>query len=243
MEQDDGSPSVRDGLVLGAHWGLLAFLASLGLYYGLSLAITGFAFGEHVGTAELPDLGPVIVLAFLPNLLLGLGPVFAARKWGRGVLAEFGLVPTWRDVRIGLACGGFSLLAAFVLNLLLLQVYGDEFLTDSTTDVLRSMTSSVGWLVVAAIVVVVGAPLTEELLFRGALWNGLAHYRVPPWAILVLTALVFAQVHGEPTRTLALLGQGIALGAARMITGRVSASVVAHATNNLPPALLLFGAS
>ena len=52
-------------------------------------------------------------------------------------------------------------------------------------------------------------------------------------------ALVFAQVHGEPSRMLALFGQGIAIGAARMITGRVSASIVAHATNNLPPALLL----
>ncbi|CAM2892981.1 CPBP family intramembrane glutamic endopeptidase [Saccharomonospora xinjiangensis] len=239
--EDEGSMSARDGLVFGAHWALLAFIASLGAYYALSLLLSGLAFHGSIG---LSDLGPLVLLAFVPNLLLGLGPVLASRRWGRGVRAEFGLRPTGRDVRVGLACGGFSLLAAYVLNLVLLRVYGDDYLSDdSTTDVLRDMTSDLAWLVLAALVVVVAAPLTEELLFRGALWTGLEHYRVPPWAILVLTALLFAQVHGEPERTLALLGQGIAIGAARLITGRVSASMIAHATNNLPPALLLFGAA
>ncbi|EHK87287.1 lysostaphin resistance A-like protein [Saccharomonospora azurea] len=236
--EDEGATSARTGLVFGAHWALLAFIASLGVYYALALLLSGFAFHGRIGLA---DLGPLILLAFVPNLLLGLGPVVASRRWGRGVRADFGLRPTGRDLRVGLACGGFSLLAAYVLNLVLMQVYGNRYLSDSTTDVLRGMSSSIGWLVFAALVVVVAAPLTEELLFRGALWTGLAHYRVPPWVILVLTALVFAQVHGEPERTLALLGQGIAIGAARLITGRVSASVIAHATNNLPPALLLFG--
>lgn len=236
--EDEGATSARDGLVLGAHWALVAFIVSLGAYYGLSLLLSGLAF--HGGIA-LSDLGPLILLAFVPNLLLGVGPVLASRRWGGGTRGEFGLRPTGRDLRVGLACGGFSLLAAYVLNLVLLQVYGDDYLSDSTTEVLRSMTSGLGWLVFAALVVVVAAPLTEELLFRGALWTGLAHHRVPPWVILVLTALIFAQVHGEPERTLALLGQGIAIGMARLITGRVSASVIAHATNNLPPALLLFG--
>jgi membrane protease YdiL (CAAX protease family) len=58
--------------------------------------------------------------------------------------------------------------------------------------------------------------------------------------VLVLTAIVFAYLHGKPTRTIALLGQGLAIGAARYFTGRVGASVIAHAANNLPPALLLF---
>lgn len=243
MEHGDDSPSVRDGLVLGAHWGLLTFFFSLGAYYALSLVISGLALHQGLGGWALPAIGPLVLVAFVPNILLGLGPVLASRRWGAGVRRDFGLLPTGRDLRIGLACGGFSLLAAYVLNLLLFLVYGERQRSETVTDVLRGMTSSVGWLILAALVVVVGAPLTEELLFRGALWNGLERYRVPPWVILVLTALVFAQVHGDPTRTLALLGQGVAIGAARLITGRVSAGVVAHATNNLPPALLLFGGS
>ncbi|MGH3950051.1 MAG: lysostaphin resistance A-like protein, partial [Pseudonocardiaceae bacterium] len=94
-------------------------------------------------------------------------------------------------------------------------------------------------LIVLALLIVTAVPAAEELLVRGALWNGLAHYRIPQWAILALTAVVFAYLHEEQTRTVALFGQGLAIGAARMITGRLGASVVAHATNNLLPALVL----
>ncbi|MBK1786773.1 CPBP family intramembrane glutamic endopeptidase [Prauserella cavernicola] len=240
-EQDP--PPIRDGLVLGAHWGFLTFFAGLGGYYLLSLILTAVAVGGEgeVGSLRIPELGPLVLLAFVPNLLLGLAPVFGARRWGRGVLAEYRLLPNSRDLVVGLACGGFALLTGYVLNVLLLEVYGTERMSDPLTEVFGGIATDTGWLVVAALIVVVCAPLTEELFVRGALWNGLAHYRVPPWVILLLTALVFAQLHGEPSRTIALLGQGIVIGYARLITDRVGASVVAHATNNLPPALLLFG--
>ncbi|MEU6642324.1 CPBP family intramembrane glutamic endopeptidase [Saccharomonospora sp. NPDC046836] len=240
-QSDETSPSIREGLVLGAHWGFLAFFASLGGYYLLSLLLTGLVVhGGALGPVQLAHLGPLVLLAFVPNLLLGAGPAFAARRWGHGVLAEFRVVPDLRDLKVGLACGGFSLLAGYLMNLLLLHVYGTTRMTDPLTEVFGGLTAHLAWLIVAAVVVVAVAPLTEELLVRGALWNGLAHYRVPDWVILVLTALVFAQLHAEPTRMLALLAQGIAIGSARMITGRVGASLVAHATNNLVPALLLF---
>src|SRR5690606_16958604 len=127
----------------------------------------------------------LVLLAFLPNLLLGLGPASASREGVCGMRGDFGLLPTGRDVRVRPACGGFFLLTAYLLNLLLLQVYGGEYLSDSATNVLQNLMSGIGWLILAAIVVVVVAPLTEELLFRGALWSGLAYYRVPPWVILV----------------------------------------------------------
>lgn len=246
MDQPDENPPPRvvDGLVLGAHWGILAFLAGLAGYYLLSLLMAVVFRGDvGLGTTDLPALGPLVLFAFVPNILLGLGPALGSWRWGRGLLADYGLLPNGRDLRVGLACGGFALLAGYVLNLILVQIYGAEAFSDPLNEVFGGITGDVGWLVVAALIVVLGAPLTEELLVRGALWNGLAHYRVPQWVTLVLTALVFAQLHGEPTRMLALLGQGIAIGTARMVTGRVGASLVAHAANNLPPALLLFASS
>lgn len=241
MERAENPPPFRDRLVLGAHWGFLTFFGALAGYYGLSLLLSALVLrgDEDFGPVRLPELGPLVLLAFLPNLLLGLIPAFGAYRWGGGLRGELGLMPTLRDVRVGLACGGFALLVGFLVSLLLLQVYGRKRLSDPLSEVFESISTDIGWLVVAALIVVVGAPLTEELLLRGALWNGLEHNRVQPWVVLLLTAVVFAQLHGEPLRTPALLGQGIAIGAARMITGRVGASVVAHATNNLPPALVL----
>jgi membrane protease YdiL (CAAX protease family) len=239
------SASARDGLVLGAHWGFLAFFLGIGGYHLITLVMTA-ALSGHFGQfdpLELKTIGPLLLLAFLPNLFLGLGPVVGSKLWGMGLRADFGLLPTLRDLKIGLACGGFALLAGYLLNLVLLAVYGADGMADNPlTELSTDLGDNVVWLVLAAIVVVVGAPLTEELLVRGTLWSGLEHYRVPTWVILVLTSVVFALLHGEPTRTIALFGQGLAIGAARYFTGRVSASVVAHAANNLPPALLLFSA-
>jgi membrane protease YdiL (CAAX protease family) len=119
-------------------------------------------------------------------------------------------------------------------------VYGEEHLPETPlAEVLEGLGGNLLWLAVAALIVVAAAPIAEELLMRGALWNALAHHRVPPWVILVVTAVVFAYLHAEPARTVPLVAQGIAFGAARMITGRTSAAVVAHAANNAPPAALL----
>ncbi|GAB2989170.1 CPBP family intramembrane glutamic endopeptidase [Amycolatopsis acidiphila] len=230
----------RTRTVPGAHWGFLAFFVGLGVYHLVTLVMTALRSGHaSVDPLELLDVGPVLLLAFLPTVLLGLAPLVASRWWGSG--ADFGWLPTLRDVKVGLACGGVALLAGYLLNLLLLGLYGTDRVSDGPlADLARNDDDNTLWLVLAAIIVVAATPLAEELLMRGALWNALAHHRVPPWVILVLTAVVFAYLHGEPTRTIALFGQGVAIGWARLRTGRVGASLVAHAANNLPAALLLF---
>ncbi|MGA6168439.1 lysostaphin resistance A-like protein [Amycolatopsis magusensis] len=243
-QADENPPAVGDGLVRGAHWGLLAFIAGFGAYHLTNLVLTAVLSGRFTGfddAEEMPDLGPLLLLAFVPNLMLGLAPVLAARRWGS--FRELGVLPNLRDIKIGLACGGFALLAGYLTNLLLLPVFGTDL---ESGNPLAGLAQGVGdhpvWLALAALIVVLVAPLSEEVLIRGALWTGLAAHRVPQWAVLALTAAVFAQLHGEPSRTLALFVQGLAIGAARLLSGRTGSSVVAHAANNLPPALLLLGA-
>jgi membrane protease YdiL (CAAX protease family) len=229
----------RTRTVLGAHWGFLAFFVGLGVYHLVTLVMTALRSGHaSVDPLELLDVGPVLLLAFLPSVLLGLAPLVASRKWGTG--KDFGWVPTPRDIKVGLVCGGVALVAGYLLNLLLLGLYGTDRVSDGALADLARNDDDTLWLAFAAIIVVVATPLAEELLLRGSLWSALEHHRVPPWVILVLTAVVFAYLHGEPTRTIALLGQGVAIGWARLRTGRVGASLVAHAANNLPAALLLF---
>jgi membrane protease YdiL (CAAX protease family) len=52
-----------------------------------------------------------------------------------------------------------------------------------------------------------------------------------------LTTVIFALSHLEPLRTSLLLVIGIPIGLARLLTGRLGASVVAHQVNNFLPAL------
>lgn len=228
------------------HWGFPAFFAGLGAYHLLTLGMTALRSGHaSADPFELPDVGPMLLLAFLPSLVLGLGPVIASCRWGDGPHADFGWVPNLRDVKVGLACGGLALLTGYLLNLLLLGVYGVGRVADGPLGGLAEGVDAgdTVWLVPAAVIVVAVTPLAEEVLLRGALWGALEHHRLPPWVIIVLTAVVFAYLHGEPSRTIALLGQGLAIGVARWRTGRVGAAFVAHAANNFPPALSLFTGS
>lgn len=238
---------VRTGLVFGAHWGFLAFFVGLAAYHVVTITMTALR-GSGKASAdpfELLDVGPVLLLAFLPSVLLGLAPMLASKRWGSGPNADFGWLPNLRDVKVGVACGCLALGAGYVLNLVLLGLYGADRVSDSPlTELAQEVdVDNTIWLVLAAIIVIGAAPLAEELLTRGALWGALEHHRVPSWVILVLTAVVFAYLHGEPTRTVPLLAQGVAIGLARLRTGRVGAGLVAHAANNLPAALLLFTGS
>ena len=212
----------------GLPWGFVAFFIGYVGYYLLHLALN----------AALPGInrGPLLLLAFAPNVLLGLAPLALSWWRGSGPAADFGLVPEKRDVTVGLLCGGAALIGSWLLSLVLVGLVGPPPQTGLTH--LQAGGRSV-WLLLFAVFAFVGAPLTEELLVRGALWGALEHCRVPRYAVLVLTALVFAFVHQEPWRLPILFSAGLALGTARMITGRLATSVVAHATNNLLPALAL----
>lgn len=231
-----------DRKVFGAHWAFAAFFGGVAGYYLITI-LTAAAFNRHVRDDSPVEayVGPLLLLALLPNLTLGLGPLLGSLRRGDGLERDFGLRPHGRDLRIGLACGALALVVGFVLNLAEISVFGGDEVSDSPlTDLPDVSGGSPAWLIAAALLLVVAVPLTEELLLRGALWKALEHHRVPPWVVLVLTSLVFALLHGEATRTIALFGQGLVLGLARYWSGRTSASVVAHVANNLPPAVLLF---
>ncbi|MEU5695521.1 CPBP family intramembrane glutamic endopeptidase [Actinosynnema sp. NPDC020468] len=223
-----------------AHWGFPAFFLGLAGYYACNLlftAVTADRFA-HVDVTDPPVLGPLLLLVFLPNVMLGAAPLVYSWWRGDGPARDFGLAPTWRDVRVGLACGVLSLVLAWVLGVVVLSIDRDAGTGLDRVEALSD--GGTVWLAAASAFVFLGAPIAEELLTRGALWNALAHYRVPPVAILGFTALIFAFLHEESWRTIPLFAQGLAIGAARMITGRTSACVVAHAANNLVPAVYLY---
>jgi len=92
-------------------------------------------------------------------------------------------------------------------------------------------------LVLFAVMVVVGAPIAEELTFRGLLWSGLAKRGIRPWVSVLVSAGAFALIHFEPERLLVLLAIGSVLGGVRWLTGSLGACMVAHAVNNAPGAL------
>ncbi len=79
--------------------------------------------------------------------------------------------------------------------------------------------------------VMVGAPVVEELVFRGFMWWALER-ALGGWAALVGSSLLFAVYHMDPIQATGLLFTAFALGWVRRVTGSVAPGMAMHAVNN-----------
>ncbi|HOF38863.1 MAG TPA: type II CAAX endopeptidase family protein [Candidatus Hydrogenedentes bacterium] len=82
---------------------------------------------------------------------------------------------------------------------------------------------------------VVVAPLTEELLFRGVILQGLLRRRSIGRSCVV-SSLLFALIHVNPFQFVPLFLGGLLLAAVQLKTGSLWPSICMHAGFNIPPA-------
>jgi membrane protease YdiL (CAAX protease family) len=87
------------------------------------------------------------------------------------------------------------------------------------------------WLVGLVLVVVVGAPLVEELLYRGLLQSAFTR-RINDVLAVVVVALWFALIHFRPVEYPGLFVVGLVLGTCALVTRRLGLGIVAHAAFN-----------
>jgi membrane protease YdiL (CAAX protease family) len=111
-------------------------------------------------------------------------------------------------------------------------------LAHDTLQVLMGSTPDLGWwlLVGGALI---GAPVLEEILYRGFLQQGLRRLDVGPWLATISTAGLFTLMHlpalpieGRISALSGLFVLAIALGIIRERTGRLDACILAHALFN-----------
>lgn len=91
-----------------------------------------------------------------------------------------------------------------------------------------------GLLVLLAIGMVVLAPFSEELAFRGLIFHQV-NRRLGATAAIVLTAVMFALLHVQygPVEVALILIHGLVLGLARSVSGSMLVTFVMHAMGNL----------
>lgn len=233
--------------------------AVLGLLAGMVLVSLA---ASLVGAAHLPK-GPGATLATdgagLAGWWMGFfgGVVVASRRreWAarddeagpaprrrlvQALRDDYGLsIRWWPDVPLGIAVG----VASQYLLVPLLELPLVPFVPHLFHRLGHPAQSIVGQvhgplLVVLGLLVCVGAPLFEELMFRGLLLRALAGRlarlgpRLGPVAATVLTGLVFGLVHFEALQFLALAGFGMVLCVLAWRTGRLGPGIVAHAAFN-----------
>lgn len=96
---------------------------------------------------------------------------------------------------------------------------------------LTSQAESTTAIALLAVLVVIGAPVVEELFYRGLLLRSVQH-RFGPNVAIGVSALVFGAAHGEPLQFPALVVFGVILGILATRTGRLGPGIFAHAGFN-----------
>jgi membrane protease YdiL (CAAX protease family) len=236
------------------------YLARPRIRWGIGDAVLAFVVGIVAGVVvAAPFLGsssdsvttPAVLIAsiFGQDLAIIGWLAMVARRKGMGSLgADFGL--TFRPALargIGelkwLLIGVGVQLVALAPTALLQELHGG----DAKQDVVSTAGRAHGLEVVLMIVgVALLAPLTEELLFRGALLRSVMRRTTPGVAVFV-SACVFGLVHaiGDPSvGTLialpAIIALGIVSGYQAVKTGDLARSVMLHVGFNALSVILLF---
>jgi membrane protease YdiL (CAAX protease family) len=207
--------------------------ALLGYLAGLVVAVLvqGVWLSSHENDAN--SLGALV--SGTVGLWVGLAgaPLVASRRQGSGSLrADFGLRFAWWDPLAGAVAG---VLAQDVLGLVVyLPFRSDRRLMNEVGQPAQHVTGlahgPVGVLVLV-LVLVVGAPVVEELFFRGLLLSALRH-RLGAWWGAVLSSILFGLAHFEPLQFPVLALFGLVLAALKLRTGRLGPNICAHAAFN-----------
>jgi membrane protease YdiL (CAAX protease family) len=214
-------------------WGLGAYLLVEAVFVGVSLLIE-FAF-----LRERLSVGRLTVALAVPTVLAAAIAVLITRLRGNGPRVDLGLVWSWHDVRVGAAYGFGGLVVTIPASVLYVVLVGPERASSALGDVFAGLRAGPVAAVGVALVVVVLAPVCEEIVYRGLLWGALERHAPPRWVPFVVTTLLFALAHFEFTRTPLLFVVALPIALARLRTGRLAASVVAHQVNNLLPGVVL----
>jgi membrane protease YdiL (CAAX protease family) len=176
--------------------------------------------------------GLLLVLT-LPWLGLAGWPLVATAVKGLGPVRELRLRARRRDVAFGVLGGLVALTLAIVVGIVT-ELLLDHPIESSVGVLAEDLGNASPWpIVVLALLTAFGAPVVEEIAFRGLLFGALEKRGTAPLWCVVVTGVLFALFHLEPIRLPLLLAIGLVLGVVRAVTGSTVASIVTHMTINV----------
>lgn len=220
--------------VIAARWGIPDILITLALWFFFQIVASLIALG--LGDSPVGKSVGILLLISIPWFGLAGWPILVAFWRGNGPVIDYGLTRRWSDLWWGILYGVAALVVAGLVAAGTEAIFG-KF--DSAAGEIAGDVKQLWALVLFGILVGIGAPIAEELAFRGLLFGSLAKRGLAPWLTIGITALTFSLIHFEPIRIPLLLSTGIILGLARFHRGSTTTSIVAHMTNNLPAAVVL----
>ena len=214
-----------------------------GIPHAIAAYLTGLLLGNVLfalagGEPSASTTTVTIHVASAIGLWIGFigGPIAATRWFGsRSLRDDFGLTMKGRDVPVGLLAGALTQLVLVpIVSWPVEQLWSID--VDEPTRQL--LDNTMGSRVVLYLVIVVGAPIAEELFFRGLLLRSLAR-RFDDTAAIAVSALVFSLSHFKPAQIPGLFVVGTVFAVLTRRTGRLGPAIVAHMAFNATALLLV----
>jgi membrane protease YdiL (CAAX protease family) len=127
-----------------------------------------------------------------------------------------------------------------VVNWPLMKLFPDSFSFDDISQRATDLTNTApgAWVVVLVLVVVVGAPIVEEIVYRGAVQTHLQ--RTAGTAVaLVGTSVIFAGIHMSLVEFPGLFAFALVLGYSRLRSATLGLPIVTHMAFNAAGLILV----
>lgn len=218
-------------------WGLGHVVLGLLLAEAMVLA-TILAFGLDSGEGGRDDLSLEMIALLQASLWLGTIGVPVWLIWARGVSwSELGWGFRRHDTLSGLLIGIGTQVVAVPLLYLPIMLFTDDLDVAEPARELVDKATGTG-VVLLVLVVVVGAPIVEEVFYRGLTLRALEG-RMRPTFALILSSLLFAAIHFQVTQFPALLLFGLVAGRLAQKDGRIGRAIWAHIGFNATTIIIL----
>ena len=210
--------------------------------WAVAQLVSSVVVGALGGGADIADISIGVMAAALTAAWVCylLGMWVASDRSGTGnFIVDFGVSFRAIDV-VGLGIGALSQLV--VINLVYLplrsiwpDVFTDDRLQENAKDLIDRATD--GSAVLLVVLVGFGAPVVEELFYRGLLQRSLLA-RYSDGLVVVGVAMLFALVHFRVVEYPGLFVFALILGFCAMRTGRLGLSITTHIGFNLTGLIL-----
>jgi len=229
---EPGSSAPPSGEARWAPWTapvalVCAYMAAL--VGGIVIAVVATAFGAQFASGDTPP-GVILGATFVQDAGFVAAAVIFARMSGPVWAAQFGLRATrvWRAIGwMVLLYGGFMVFTAIWS-----QLVGMDEAKDQLDDL--GVEDSDAAMVFGALLVVVVAPVVEELFFRGFFFRALRNWK-GLWPAALITGAVFGAIHlgsADLKAILPLAVLGLALCLLYAQTDSLYPPIAVHAINN-----------
>lgn len=179
--------------------------------------------------SALDELSIGLLVALQAFLWIGYvgATLLASRHKGNGPVLDYG----WRfrasDSYQGLLLGaGLQIVAVPAIYFTLFLFIGERDVSAAARELTDLATTPLD-VVLLVLIIAIGAPLVEELFFRGLLMRSLQR-RFGPWPAMIGSSLIFAGVHLQLLQFPALFMFGMVAAWLTMRSGRLGPAIWAH---------------